>query len=636
MDFDFLLNDEDNILDVLIEDDFPRVGSCADYDEADELIRDIPSAKLPDKKVKTNQEKVSCTNIEVPVLQVQHVPPTSAEAIMMNACATLRATGMRFINDVGTAHLTLEEFREAFYGSGEGTGSDPGDDDDAEDDDEESFEGKGNSKNKKRKRTSKRPNNPDADLIVSATEETMRLLGADSNSRDGKSQRRRIRNRMSAQLHRERKSMYIDALEAFVRIKDKRISQLEADARKLVADNDRFRVIGHAGSSTTNTYSATTTSASSGSTTAESDSESISSSSCPASPFVAERETNFAMVRPANTGTGINGGTGVRNTGVTRHLMPLLSVIFMIACCFRSDSGMLGSPVSFEVSQSSVAMPLGTPTTGRRLMNLVTTEENPGVQQALLELPSPLNNAVAHREDFLNDQWSGSPRARAAENRAGRTDRRPSNVDNSMALWKYTRDDMLTTLYPPLADRVVKSVTQKERRNLRSRESSITNPTHLKSSAWEASSFNALTTISGSHPGAVNAPLQSQSHIMMLSGKALLDPSMTLKGSTSTAHLHSHVPGSLPTIGAPIDAASSSAESNTLVMLLPTSSIRWGKSWADSSAGTTAALLQGLRLANSEDGAADEYDHADVDGMYVEIVCSISRAQLIKNVTMAM
>jgi hypothetical protein len=144
-----------------------------------------------------------------------------------------------------------------------------------------------------------------------------------------------------------------------------------------------------------------------------------------------------------------------------------------------------------------------------------------------------------------------------------------------------------------------------------------------------ASTANALTTASSSS----DDPSSLQSHILVHSGKALLDPSMTIK-STRSAPAHAaharYSQGGLPTIGAPdVHTASGGmhGDPNILTMLVPTSSIRWGKSWSDSVAGTTEALLAGLNLA---EGATLNVG----EEMYVELVCSISSASLVKNATM--
>ena len=83
----------------------------------------------------------------------------------------------------------------------------------------------------------KRPRkpNPDSELISQATEQTLALMKLDPNSKEGKKQRRRIRNQMSAQLHRERKKQYIEALEDCIRDRDVQIRELEEKLRQATA-----------------------------------------------------------------------------------------------------------------------------------------------------------------------------------------------------------------------------------------------------------------------------------------------------------------------------------------------------------------------------------------------------------------
>ena len=112
-------------------------------------------------------------------------------------------------------------------------------------------------------------------------------------------------------------------------------------------------------------------------------------------------------------------------------------------------------------------------------------------------------------------------------------------------------------------------------------------------------------------------------------------------------------------------------------MLLPASSIRWGKVWSDSSAGTMDNVLNGFNFSNStarhhqhyprrasssssssssslsrneqhEDGDDDVVDGdiddvvddemegggGGLDDMWIEIGCSIFKAQLVRNVTL--
>ena len=131
----------------------------------------------------------------------------------------------------------------------------------------------------------------------------------------------------------------------------------------------------------------------------------------------------------------------------------------------------------------------------------------------------------------------------------------------------------------------------------------------------ESSSSNALVA-HGTTPNTLE-PNSKQSTVIMYDGKALLDPAMALTKSVS-----------LNTGGS---GSGSNQEPNKLTMLLPTDNIRWGLNWGDSVEGTTSALIDSLRLASG----APYIPNVDgnLDDMYIELVCSISSAQLVKNVT---
>lgn len=93
--------------------------------------------------------------------------------------------------------------------------------------------------NKKRRR--QRPPNPDADLIAEATEANMKLYDIDPNSKEGKKQKRQIRNRLSAQIHRDRKKEYIETLEARVAERDRAIKDMEAKMDLIIQENNVLR-----------------------------------------------------------------------------------------------------------------------------------------------------------------------------------------------------------------------------------------------------------------------------------------------------------------------------------------------------------------------------------------------------------
>jgi hypothetical protein len=65
--------------------------------------------------------------------------------------------------------------------------------------------------------------------------------GGDEDNKDPKKERRLIRNRMSAQLHRERKKAYIDKLEAEVKDRDGTIGVLGHRIDGLIAENVKLR-----------------------------------------------------------------------------------------------------------------------------------------------------------------------------------------------------------------------------------------------------------------------------------------------------------------------------------------------------------------------------------------------------------
>ncbi|KAJ1459062.1 hypothetical protein M885DRAFT_613962 [Pelagophyceae sp. CCMP2097] len=64
---------------------------------------------------------------------------------------------------------------------------------------------------------------------------------AGAESKESKKQRRLIRNRMSAQLHRERKKAYVDHLEALVKVRDTELVSLRDDVARLLAENLALR-----------------------------------------------------------------------------------------------------------------------------------------------------------------------------------------------------------------------------------------------------------------------------------------------------------------------------------------------------------------------------------------------------------
>lgn len=96
--------------------------------------------------------------------------------------------------------------------------------------------------------TKKRKFNPDAEAIARTTDETLRTMDVDPNSKEGKRKRRQIRNRLSAQFHRDRKNSHISELETALAEKETFIKQLQHQVLQLEEENKRLRESRHVSS----------------------------------------------------------------------------------------------------------------------------------------------------------------------------------------------------------------------------------------------------------------------------------------------------------------------------------------------------------------------------------------------------
>lgn len=525
----------------------------------------------------------------------------------------------------------------------------------------------------------KRPRkpNPDSELISQATEQTLALMQLDPNSKEGKKQRRRIRNQMSAQLHRERKKQYIEALEDCVRERDVVIDDLKRQLA-LIAQADQGRSVrsssresssdGHTMHTMHGMHSSNVSS--SGSTThmsEESDSESWTAASGAASPMPgysgssADEETNPRKHRRREEGQ--NGyGYGDRGEGEGEE---------------EENEAHRRTTLKTGITLFSTAL-LGLSLLNN-MPNVVTVNTGSGV--ALSNHIDPINlgdagdwHAPEAEAQAVQRQRVWTPTAHAPKpspptpsvvnvvQQYKASDWRSPDSD----LWRYEGEDALALLFPSDGYNRTATVTattassqgvkMKRHGNLRARASASAS---TKEEDERALVQMAPSWLHGSAVGDIG------SRVLMTHGRALLDPLFLDKPqiykykatphaheappvSATKVHVHSsHRPQhegtdaevnaqALTVVTQPNAVAGSRDGVNTLtaagpqlVMMLPASAVRWGSSWndADDKDGYFADILRDL---NSTDNA--DSNKTDSDGLWVEISCSVFKAQLVKDV----
>lgn len=502
------------------------------------------------------------------------------------ATQALRNSSMHLLQ--GLTSQSLESFRNAFFG---GCMSDDEDDDEDEGND------------KKRKRT-KRPN-PDADLIASVTDEQMRLNNFDSNSKEGKKQRRKIRNRMSALLHRERKKMYIEALESMVREKDTHIKQLEMEL--LISSAARKSPGSITGSNMTDEDS------------------SISSASFPTT-----RCNSPASYRlPFESSSSIQ-----LVSGSLRGLLPVLSIICLLCLAAFEHLPRLPDHKAGDVHDNAALT-----------MSSVSILEVPQLNQLALPpvvlIPPPHPDLQIGRKLLELDDWENGTFI----------DYDFLSTRNS-ALWKYSQN--VATLYPRFNSLSTNTTAppKKQVRHLRSREastSSVTKDNYSKELIQAPIAQLPIVSVPQVHdPPSLHSAVTSR--ILMTAGKALLDPSLTIAqeprvpaSSTARATSFSSALSAWqtpvydthsPPRKAPVIVSTTDSQ-QVLMLLLPSSSVRWGKIWADSEGGTTETIMSMLNETSRDSTYNGNGDSAGDDEypMWVEIGCSVFKAQLVRNVT---
>lgn len=520
-------------------------------------------------------------------------------------------------------------------------------DDDFDDDDDDC---KG--KDKKRKRT--RPPNPDAKLIAEATERNLKLLNLDPNSKEGKKQRRKIRNRMSAQLHRERKKAYIDTLEAMVRERNAKILELQEQLRITKLENECLR-------GQLNVLAPINM---------DVPIDSISSSNFVEQPPIYHQSpttTHSALNSDNYDSDGSAGNTSTVSTASYRNSpstagnrfpnlragLSLFSIVMMFGLSFFNRSAFLMAP----------SMTLDSTFTNVYEGSSIRSVDS-SLMPPMLSLPSITVDAT---DSYLSDHHSfdtGNGRVLLSTSYTASSSDSPINspgVDlfkaaitvpkqkihsaTSTALWKY--QDRIVQLFPheQVAQTQQPVVVQKNRRNLRARSPKLV-PT----------SARALVVAPAGRPRRLSHAEDPEgtllendvSHVVMTQGRALLDKSLITttpvprhvfpsdKASPDTVlpswtgRRNNWPTLALQSSSSPqFDAlATSLVPAPLLVMLLPASVVRWGKTWGEgSSYGPLEDLLKeeaGRWGDQGEDGSS----------LWVEIACTVVSAQIVRNVTL--
>lgn len=620
------------------------------------------------------------------------------------------------------------------------TGFDYSSDNDFDEDDLEETVGGGAAK-KKRKRTTQKQPSADADLIAAATEANLRKLGIDPSSNEGKKQRRRIRNRLSAQLHRERKKGYITYLEGLVRERDAKLHVVSTDICDIIKELNMYR--SRLGMTPLGGEVITDYSSGAGHTDSDTgeDSDSVSTSSdTRATPL-----TQAFGMRPL-TGSRYKGSkVGSAFTLLSACLMISITIfgpniqnvnpvketdgINALEKLMRADSASGSMLLSITESENSYIAPISA--TSLTDLNSQGKQLIPSPAHAhgrsLLSSPSSLP-AVAHTHgSFDLDLSSASEVSTLSEDitksltahRRLSQSRSAITPSSSQALWQF--NNHVADLYPPYvkyyshddgggdySTNGSHDLKVKTRRNLRTREDTNTShsilseiekrvsrhmlkryvsnsdaaPVHTEENMGRdlvsvlptsTSTIPLLQSPVGSvhqTPPSIDYTAQSSgkhisvSRVLLTHGRALLDPSLVVgpivaKSTVIPTDKEDTVTDTLlktistwtggraaedpPVVRVGVNTggggADSALSSNMLVMLLPASAVRWGKNWAESSEGTMEAMLNGLNFTDTAHNTRGSNSGSEMggesEGMWVEIGCSVFKAQLVKNVTLS-
>ena len=506
---------------------------------------------------------------------------------------SLTSSQLAAVSATNTVHLHFPPI-EAFPAQIGGVWCDGGGDSDNEDIDD------GDNADKKRKRLSK-PVNPDADLILLATDECIKTMNIDPNSKEGKKQRKLVRNRMSAQMHRERKKAYITYLENIIRHRESVISSMQNKLTYLSKENEILHRNKPVSSNSSSNYTTSND-------VDTSDALSISS---------------VDTIAPLDSAVNIEEPDKKKY----RTTVSFFSLIFMVAFTLFANPK---SPAPFADKY-----PLVPSISAMNSIDSTYNVPNPSSNWQLIASPIVLNDAT----DFTRVQDEKPPAILsldAPENKNNRNIIRSTN-----AIWKF--QDKVVQLFPNVNDTQDKLRIKK--RNLRNGYSHDVDKRALIPSYTQS----GMESFHGHASSSI-----SSSKVLITQGQALLHPALSIgmssdnmkqttktasnmstksDTSVSTTALSPYYVGASSSPAAPhallsissSDDAPQENNDNMLLMILPANQVRWGKSVSDS-------LSMETLLSNNN--FTSDGDTALADDMWVEIGCAVFKAQLVKNVTL--
>jgi hypothetical protein len=502
----------------------------------------------------------------------------------------------------------------------------------------------------------KRPRkpNPDSELISQATEQTLRLMNLEPTSKEGKKQRRRISNQMSAQLHRERKKQYIEALEDCVRDRDVYITELEAKVRDLESKAEAMSMYVSSSSSIASTTQQSLT---------ERTSVSVSNSH-----IVGDSDLDSSVVgneSPLSMSDGDENPRKRRMGSIKTGLTLFSTALLSLGLLNMNLTPNMNTNMNINTGISSVSMPPSSAPAGISFGSIADWNPFLSTDTASVDKSgSDLDDEVLH--DTLAIALSSSPptTSKSADQSLPLIKYENTKVHSydfkieASELWNYDSEDVLMRLYPKNTTSVPRRPSKRKGYlRMRSATDKALVPT-LPSMNWMNKETPRTST-----------SVSTSSHVIMTKGRALLDPiflshPQNLKDTgmptyTHTAPIettnnvvqswtkwstdqddrvsHSHIQESqtgrpLVTVASvPSGADGSEQNTNTpqLVMMLPASSVRWGSSWKHTdSTNNIESILHEMRQGEENDTKSTSSSSAD---LWVEIGCSVYKATVIQN-----